>query len=145
MIGKAIYDILANDTDVASLVGTSIFPNVNYLDDRTYPYIAYHHLAEEANDTKTGAGNSPIHGVSTLNVAKIQVNCFNKTKFQLEELAEYARIALDRNSGTYNGVKLQSIQFENQNDTFNFEGYQDFDGIFQIALIFSCRYEPYNG
>ena len=37
-IGKSIYNILANDSDVSALVGTRIFPNVAP-QTTTFPFI----------------------------------------------------------------------------------------------------------
>ena len=136
MIGKAVYSILYADANVEANVSTRIFPSINYKATNTYPYLVYHHTIDEPNDTKSG--------VSTLNTATIQVNTYDVNKMDSETLAEYVRIALDRKSGTYGTIVVQSVQYTDQSDAFDLTGYEDFDGVFQISQTFKIRYEPIN-
>lgn len=136
MIGKAIYNILINNTDVNDTVGLRIYPNVNYEGEHSYPFVVYSHTIDEPHDTKSG--------VSTLNTATIQINCYDNSKLDAEQIAQYVRIALDRTKGTYNTVIVQSIQYTDQSDAFDLTGYEDFSGIFQISQTYKIRYNPVN-
>ena len=61
-IGKVIFNILSNDSNVAPLVTTSgnlrIFPSrYNFPNDVKLPYITYQMFADEPNNTKNGVVN----------------------------------------------------------------------------------------
>ena len=71
-------------------------------------------------------------------------NTYDVNKMDSETLAEYVRIALDRKSGTYGTIVVQSVQYTDQSDAFDLTGYEDFDGVFQISQTFKIRYEPIN-
>ena len=136
MIGKAVYNILVNDANVSDMVTERIYPNVNYKGVHAYPFIVYNHTIDEPHDTKSG--------VSTLNTATIQINCYDNSKLDAEQIAQYVRIALDRTKGTYNSVVVQSIQYTDQSDAFDLTGYEDFSGVFQVSQTYKFRYEPVN-
>tara|TARA_R110002051_G_scaffold209339_2_gene275186 strand:- start:1002 stop:1412 length:411 start_codon:yes stop_codon:yes gene_type:complete len=136
MIGKAIYNILITNTNVGNTVGTRIYPNINYEGLHTYPFVVYSHTIDEPHDTKSG--------VSTLNTATIQINCYDNSKLDAEQIAQYVRVALDRTKGTYNTVIVQSIQYTDQSDSFDLTGYEDFSGIYQVSQTYKVRYEPVN-
>ena len=128
-IGKAIYNILANDSDVSSLVGTRIFPNVAPQTTQ-FPFIIYNITGVSPNDTKDGA--------STLDTNDVMISCYSETYSQASDLAQKVRIAMDRiNQGDYGGETIQSSQFQSYNDIF--DDTSGDSGIYRKALDFEIR------
>jgi len=128
-IGKSIYNILANDSDVAALVGTRIFPNVAP-QTTTFPFIIYDVTGVQPNDTKDGA--------STLDTNDVMISCYSETYSQASDLAQKIRVAMDRiNVGTYGGEQIQSSQFQSYNDIF--DDTSGDAGIYRKALDFEIR------
>lgn len=105
-VGKAIYNILSGDSDVSS-VTTRISPLIigQTLD---LPAIVYSVNNTDPNDTK--------NGVSLLDEIQVELDCVAGDYSTGEDLATKVRAALDRYSGTANGVKIQSVQFINESD-----------------------------
>ena len=128
-IGKAIYNILANDSDINTLVGTRIFPNVAPQTTQ-FPFIIYDITGVRPNDTKDG--------VSTLDTNDVMISCYSKTYSQASDLAKKIRIAMDRiNQGDYGGETIQSSQFQTYNDIF--DDTSGDSGIYRKALDFEIR------
>jgi hypothetical protein len=129
-IGYAIYNILTNNSDVAALVGTRIYPNVAK-QGSTFPFIVYQTTNVSPNDTKDG--------VSTVDENSFDVLCFADSYSAAVDLAQKARIALDRKTGTYptSGVQVQSIQFSSYDEDFEIEG--DGMGLYVQTLSFVLR------
>ena len=136
MIGKAVYNILTTDVAVAAAIGTRCYPNINTERANNFPYIVYSHAADEPHDTK--------HSVSTLNTALLNITIYDNDMLNNETLAEDVRQAIDRKSGTYNTIVVQSVQYTNQSNQFEFEGMEDDDGVFVISQNYKIRYEPIN-
>lgn len=126
--GLAIYNILANDSPVSAIVGTRIFPNVAK-QTTSFPFIIYDVQSENPTDYK--------QGVSSLDTDNVMVSCYCETYSQASDLAKKIRTALDRVSGTYNGVVIQSIKYDGYNDLFT-ESSAD-QGIYRKALQFNLR------
>lgn len=127
-VGKAIYSILRNDGDVNSLVDTRIFPLVAKNDTR-FPFIIYDVGSENPEDTKDG--------VSTLDVDSVMVSVYSQSYEEASDLARKVRTALDRVSGSYEGVEVQSIQYNGLNEIFD-ENVSD-EGVYRKALDFNVR------
>ena len=127
-VGLAIYEILSNNTDVAALVDTRIYPNVAKI-KTIFPFIIYDVTGDAPDDTKDG--------VSTLDVNSIMVSGYSKTYSEAADLALKIRTALDRNSGTFTGVEIQSIQYQGYNDLFDDDSGDE--GIYRKALDFKIR------
>ena len=128
-IGKAIYNILANNSDINTLVGTRIFPNVAPQTTQ-FPFIIYDITGVRPNDTKDGA--------STLDTNDVMISCYSKTYSQASDLAKKIRIAMDRiNQGDYGGETIQSSQFQTYNDIF--DDTSGDSGIYRKALDFEIR------
>ena len=121
--GLAIYNLLSNDSDVTDLVSTRIFPNV------AFPFIVYDVDSESPTPTKDG--------VSILDVDTVTVSGYSKTYIQASDLARKIRTALDRKSGTYGGIEVQSIFFTGYDDLFEDEVSDE--GIYVKALTFGIR------
>ena len=139
MIEKAIYNILRTDADLTALA-PHIYFGVEPGKDAaggtaiTKDYIVFYRNSTEPNDTKTGR--------STLDEAQVHVNCFSESADRSATLAETVRGVLDRYSGTSGGVKVQSIQYTNQINLFEFNETYNTRGLFQITQFYHCRFEP---
>jgi|TARA_R110002050_G_scaffold90883_6_gene191153 hypothetical protein len=131
MIEKAIYNILSN---VAALATTQIkfgtLPDMKSGGD----FIVFYRINTTPYDTKTGR--------STLDSAGMQCNIYSNNAETVATLAERVRGALDRTSGTFGGVVVQSIQFENQASLFDFNDSYNTKGVYQMNQSYSCRTEP---
>jgi len=128
-IGKSIYYILVNDTDVSALVGTRIFPNVAP-QTTTFPFIIYDVTGVSPNDTKEGP--------STLDTNDVMISCYSETYDEASDLAQKIRVAMDRiNEGVYNDETIQSSQFQSYNDIF--DDTSSDAGIYRKALDFEIR------
>ena len=128
--GLAIYDILVNDAGIDALVDERIYPNVvrrraSHSGD-LFPFIIYDISGDSPGDTKDG--------VSTLDSVSVMVSGYSKTYNEASDLAAAIRTALDRVSGTYNTIVIQSIQFEGYDDLFDDDSGDE--GIYRKALNF---------
>ncbi len=126
--GLAIYNLLSNDSDVSDLVSTRIFPNVAK-NTTAFPFIVYDVDSESPTPTKDG--------VSILDVDTVTVSGYSKTYIQASDLARKIRTALDRKSGSYGGIEVQSIFFTGYDDLFEDEVSDE--GIYVKALTFGIR------
>ena len=124
-IGKAIYSILAGNSDVAGVVGTKIFPQKRPLDTRGNS-ITYFVIDTTPNNTK--------NGVSTYDYIRCQITAFGRDYGAAQDLAAKIRTALDYVSGTYSGIVIDKIFFEDSNDLFD-DSYGE-NGIHYVALDF---------
>jgi len=104
-VGKAIFYLLDNSTDLTAIVGTRIYPEVAQ-QDAPLPYVVYNISNNEPSDTK----REP----SKLDTANIEVNCYSTSYTEVIDMAVAVRAALDRVTGTYNGVNVQSIAYMNE-------------------------------
>ena len=105
IVGKAIYYLLTNATDVTDIVNTRVYPEVAQ-QDAALPYIVYNVTNNEPTDTKPEP--------SKLDTAQVEVNIYSDSYTEAIDLAVAVRAALDRVKGTYNGVNVQSIQYLNE-------------------------------
>ena len=126
-VGKAIYNILSNNSGVTSIT-TRISP---LLIGQTLnlPAVVYSQIDTDPNDTK--------NGVSLLDEIQVEVDAIAETYAGAEDLAAAIRTALDRYTGTANGVKVQSVQFNNESDTL--EKVQN--GLYTITQDYTFRIE----
>ena len=128
-IGKAIYNILSNDSDIQAFVDDRVFPNVAP-QTTELPFIIYDVTGVQPNDTKDGA--------STLDTNDVMISCYSETYSQASDLAQKIRVAMDRiNEGTYGGEQIQSSQFQSYNDIF--DDTSGDAGIYRKALDFEIR------
>jgi len=98
----ALFDILSNDATVASLVGTRIYP-VSAPREAAMPYIVTRIIANRPSDTKDG--------VSTVDYLRVSIDVVAQDTDQALEIDDAVRQALDRFSGTANGVNVTSAQY----------------------------------
>lgn len=118
--GKAIYGILSANAGVTAICSTRIFPDVA-AQGSEFPFVVYNITRLAASDTKSG--------VSTLDEERYDLNCVSSSYAQAIGLSEAVRGALDRYSGTVNGVAVQSIQFT------DFETNFDDDNDVYVAVV----------
>ena len=127
-IGLAIYKMLNDNIAVESLVGTRIAPSV--MSQRSpFPFIVY----DVANNTPEDQKDS----VATLDEYDIMVSGYSKTYTEASVLANYIRTALDRRSGVFYGINIQSVDFEGYDDIFDDDS--GMDGIYRKSLNFKVR------
>ena len=129
-VGKAVFEILRSDADVLTLVSESgnnprIFPSrYKFPTNVLLPYITYQVVSDQPNNTK--------NGVSQYDYVTIQINIYDNRYGDMIDLAGKVRTALDYTSGTFRGVVVDKIFFENQNELFDDSaGEQGFYGIAQ--------------
>ena len=106
MIGKALYGKLSATSAVTALVSTRIFPDMA-TQDATYPFIVYTNDATQPTDVKDST--------SPLDVVTMSVMIYSNSYSQAQDIAAAVRTALDRMTGTVQGVNVQSCRFEGQN------------------------------
>ena len=109
--GKAIYNILTNTSAVTSYVSTRISPlKANNL--AQFPYVVYEQVSLVPTIDKDGP--------SKLDIIRMQVNILHTDYDTLSNIADAIRLALERKtSGTYGGVNVQSIVFDNEGEMYN--------------------------
>lgn len=105
MIGKAIYGKLSVTTAVTAITSTRIYPDMA-TQDATYPFIVYSVTDTAPTDIKDG--------VSTLDVVSVSVMMYAESYAVALDLSEKVRAALDRMTGIYDGVNVQSAKFNGQ-------------------------------
>ena len=100
--GKAVYGILSANSGVTDIVSTRIFPEIAEQEAAT-PFIVYQLQSVDPDDTHDGP--------SKLDEVRFEFICYADSYNQAADLGEKVRGALDRVSGTYNGVNVESVQF----------------------------------
>ena len=116
-VGKAVFEILFNDSDVITLVSESgsnprIFPSrYDFPSNVLLPYITYQVVSDEPNNTK--------NGVSTYDYVTVQISIYDIRYSSLVELAGKVRTALDYTSGTFRGVVVDKIFYQDQNELYD--------------------------
>ena len=100
--GIAAYVILTQNTDVTDIVGVKVFPEVAEQETAT-PFIVYQLQSVAPEDTHDGP--------SKLDEVRFEFLCYADTYALAADLGDKVRGALDRVSGTYNGVNVESVQF----------------------------------
>ena len=103
-VGKAVYGILSSTSAVTDIVSTNIFPEIAEQETAT-PFIVYQLQGVSPEDTHDGP--------SKLDEVRMEIICFSDSYNGAADLADKVRGALDRVSGTYNGVNVESVQFNN--------------------------------
>jgi len=106
-VGKAIYNILSNEAGVTDIVGTKIYPVVAPQQTET-PFIVYSVVSSIPTNTKDR--------ISEIDTMRVQVDCYEKTYTLAEALSSAVRLALDNATGTKNGVLIDGLAYENEQD-----------------------------
>jgi len=100
--GKAVYGILSANSGVTDIVGTRIFPEIAEQEAVT-PFVIYQLQSVAPEDTHDGP--------SKLDEVRFEFLCYADSYNEAADLGVAVRAALDRVSGTYNGVNVESVQF----------------------------------
>ena len=126
---KAVYNILSNAAGVTSLVSTRIYPQ-RLPAGVVYPAITYQRISDVPWMTK----NSYLSAAS-----RVQINVFSKTNDSATAIETAVIAALNRVAkGTYNGVKVETITYENSVEFMADNA--DNDGLFYTAIDFMVYY-----
>lgn len=103
--GKAIYGILSANAGVTALVSTRIYPDMA-TQDTAFPFVVYQIEGTTPSDTKDGA--------SKMDMVDFAVMAYAKSYTNAQDIASACRTALDRYSGSMQGVTVDSITFKDQ-------------------------------
>lgn len=126
VVGKAIYNILANYAGLTALVSTRIYP-VSAGQQASFPYVVF--------DIQRTDPVNRMSGRARMNQIYLTVTAYAKKYDEAASIAVQISNALDRvTPGTYNGVVIQGIIFENQQD-----GLQDEDDVYFIPTEFKVN------
>jgi hypothetical protein len=109
-VGKAIYYLLSNATDVTNIVGTKIFPETAPQGQAT-PYVVYSVVSNSPSDVKESG--------ETIDVAQVEIFSVETTYAKAVTLGAAIREALDRKVGTFNSVQLQTTSYKNESMEVN--------------------------
>ena len=101
--GKAIFKLLQDSSAVGAICADRIYPELAQ-QDADVPFVVYTIADTEITATK--------NATSKLDTARVEVFCISNDYEQAMELGIAVRGALDRVSGTYNGVQVQSIDID---------------------------------
>lgn len=101
--GKAIFKLLQDSSAVGAICADRIYPELAQ-QDADVPFVVYTITDTEITATK--------NATSKLDTARVEVFCISNDYEQAMDLGIAVRGALDRVSGTYNGVQVQSIDID---------------------------------
>ena len=128
---KAIYNILVNDSTVSGIT-TNIYPFV-LPQNASLPAVTYQRIMTGMVEA---SGTTPALRSTELQITAYTQDGATSAYAQAVVLGEAVRDALDRKSGTFNGVVVDQIFFDNERDTYEFTS--DKHG---RVLEFVCWYE----
>lgn len=103
--GKAIYSILTSSTDVNAVAGIRIFPEIAP-PDAAAPFIVYTIDSVEPEPTKDAT--------SQLDEVRTTIYVVGDNYATVQDAAEAVRAAIDRARGTFNGVGLDSANYDSE-------------------------------
>ena len=112
-VGKAIFSILSNNTNVAAMVANDddtlrIHPLKGYLEEIT-PFITYQLITGTPQQNKTAAD---------VDAQRVQINVVSDNYDNMKDLAYKVRQALEYQKGTFEGVKVQYISLQSEQDMY---------------------------
>ena len=117
--GKALYHLLTNASGVTDIVSTRIYP-VTAPQGTAFPFVVYSTISSIPQNTK----DVP----AAVDHVRLQIDCYAKSTAsisgydQAEQLAAAVRAAIDGvTPGTYAGVLVDGIRFEQENDAIEEE------------------------
>lgn len=102
-VGKAIYYLLSNAQSVTDIAGTRIYPELAE-QEAVAPYAVYQIVSVNPDDTNDGP--------AVIDEVAMDILCVAESYNEAADLASAVRSALDRVRGTYNGVNVESIQYD---------------------------------
>ncbi len=104
-VGKALYGLLNDDAGITAVVSGRIYPEIAPA-DAVAPYIVYSIVSNTPSDIKEDGGS--------VDTAQIEVYNFGTTYSSTVDLGVLVRGVLDKVNGTYGGVNIQSIKYNNE-------------------------------
>lgn len=104
--GRAVYEILSNDTDLSAIVGSRIYPEVAP-EDVTTPFVVYSIQSVEPIRVK--------NSTSTLDVANFEVYTSSADYAEAMDINDAIRTAMERRAGNFSGVAIDSIEYIDEN------------------------------
>lgn len=107
-IGKAIYSILSNDTQLVEKVQNKIYPLVADL-GTSIPFIVYKRSGIEPTDTKDCICQKVVY---------VEVVMASDNYNESVELASLVENALHNKRGTYAGINITDIKLEDADEDF---------------------------
>tara|TARA_R110000803_G_scaffold102638_10_gene170756 strand:- start:91 stop:480 length:390 start_codon:yes stop_codon:yes gene_type:complete len=108
-LGSSINAILEADVNVVAAATGGIFP-LRARQGAVAPYLVYRIEDTMPHDDKDG--------VSSVDHFFVVIEAYAKTYLAVDTLSDLVRTALDRTSGTYDTIVVNSIQFQNKEDLF---------------------------
>jgi len=110
MIGKSLYFLLSNASDVTDIISTKIFPSrIPQVED--FPAISYHQISNVPTNQKDA--------VSGFDKVDFDINLWSKDYSQINTLSVAVRAALDRKSISSQGVTVDTIVFVREVDDYS--------------------------
>tara|TARA_R110000764_G_scaffold55261_4_gene120701 strand:+ start:612 stop:1406 length:795 start_codon:yes stop_codon:yes gene_type:complete len=103
--GSGNYIVTLSNVSVLEVVLTKIFPELAP-PDIDAPYIVYSVVSNSPSETKNSNGD--------IDTANIEVYGFQDTYNKAVDLGVSVRAALDRKTGTYNTIEIQSTNYVNE-------------------------------
>lgn len=122
MKGRALQNILSANSAYATALGSDpnggikLYPSASVPQGAVRPYATYTLVSRPESQNKSGRG---------IYTANIQIDHYANTQDQAEELDDLCFIALNRYSGTEEGVKIMDVRGEGASDGFN-EGQESY-------------------
>jgi len=107
MIATAIYARLTATTAVTALVSDRIYP-VKAPQGCDMPYITFRLISQVPENTKDTSNQFDRY--------RVQIDCIGDDFDDVETLAYVVRNALDRSRGTWAGVTVNTMIYDNTND-----------------------------
>jgi hypothetical protein len=134
-VSKAIYTILSEDSTLTTVIGVGrVFPVVAKT-TQAFPFVIYDITQDNPVQTKDGLDTCYIR------VYRLEVMGYAEDYATLSSISRAIRGALNRTPSypatTYNGIKLQSINYININDEFDPDSGKT--GAYRTRLQFEVR------
>ena len=139
MIEHGIYNLLTNNAALTAVIGSEIFFGVNPNITNKNMWVVFTRNGTIPSDTK---GDESSTGKSYLDTASITINVYGRQAEKVGDVSKAVRAALDRNSGTFAGCEIQSIQYKSQTSMFSYVSELTEEGLFQINQTYDCRFVP---
>ena len=139
-VGKALISILNSDSAVTGLIGTMdqnmrCFPSADTLSianatsgggTTTVPYLIYHIVSNEPNNTKNYK--------SLYDYVTVQISVYDSGYADLQNLVGIVRNALEYKSGTFNSVMIDKIFFQGGSSAYDDNA--GMNGLYQYNMDF---------
>lgn len=106
---KGIYWKLTNTAAVSAIIGTKCYPNVAP-QKAVVPFVVLTIVGNVPYDTKSGP--------SEVDAFTVQVDSYAATYSEVQDLDRKIRTAIDKVTGTWDGVTIDGVRYETSRDDF---------------------------